>query len=195
MALPQALTEVEYFALDQTGDARLDFIDGFVVDHRQLVAMAGGTYGHSLVAANLIRALGNALQGHPCRVHGGELRVGLPKGNFVYPDALVVCGPPKLRPEGPSDTLENPTAVYEVLSPATESYDRGAKLDGYTSMPSVREVVFVRPDAPRVERFLRTEDGWRWEATVGLGTTLRTLEVELPMTALYEGVELSGRSS
>ena len=185
MAAPKLLTEADYFRLDHASESRMDFVDGFVVDAR---AMAGRAYEHSAVATNLLISLGVGLRGRPCRAHGGELRVAMPKGNYVYPDALVVCGEPELRDEGPSDTLVNPLAVYEVLSPSTERYDRGAKLDGYMGVPTIEEIVLVRPDAPRVERYVRAADGWRWEATVGLGAILRTVGIEIPMAEIYAGV-------
>ena len=190
MVVQRLFTEAEYFAADHASESKLDFIDGRIIDSRALVyAMAGGAFEHSAVSSNIGGELRQALKGRPCRVHGSELRVGMPKGNYVYPDALVFCGEPEFRSDGPSDTLLNPVAIYEVLSPSTERTDRGPKLDDYTRIPSVREVVLIRADAPRVESYLRTDDGWRWEATVGLGATLRTMGVEIPMTEVYAGVE------
>lgn len=193
MAAPKLLTEAEYFAADHASDSKLDFIDGVIVDSRAIMsrafAMAGGAYEHSAVASNLMIAVGSRLKGRPCRVHGSELRVALSGGKYVYPDALVVCGTPEFRNEGPSDTLINPSAVFEVLSPSTERYDRGAKLDGYITVATIGEIVLVRPDSARVERYVRVEDGWRWEATVGLGASLRTAGIEIPMVEIYAGVE------
>ena len=191
MAAPKILTEADYFAADHASDSKLDFIDGKIIDSRALVyAMAGGALEHSAVSSNIIGELRQRLKGKPCRVHGSELRVAMPRGNYVYPDALVYCGEPVLREEGPSDTLMNPLAVYEVLSPSTEKTDRGPKLDDYMATPSIQEIVLVRPDAARVERYIRDEAGWRWEATVGLGATLRTVGVEIPMAEVYAGVTL-----
>ena len=190
MAVPKILTEADYFAADLASDSKLDFIDGKIIDSRALIyAMAGGAYNHSLVSSNLVAALNAVLKGRPCRAHGSELRVAMPKGNYVYPDALVECGKPELQNERGSDTLLNPLAVYEVLSPSTEKTDRGPKLDDYTAIPSIGEILLVRPDAPRIERYVRFEGGWRWEATVGLGASLRTMDVEIPMGEIYAGVE------
>jgi hypothetical protein len=38
-----------------------------------------------------------------------------------------------------------------VLSPTTEAYDRGEKLEHYKTIPSLREVVLVAHDQPRIE--------------------------------------------
>ena len=191
MAAPKILTEADYFAADHASESKLDFMDGQIIDSRAMIyAMAGGAFEHSAVSLNIGGELRQSLKGKPCRVHGSELRVAMPKGNYVYPDALVFCGEPDFRDEGPSDTLLNPIAVYEVLSPSTEKYDRGAKLDDYMAISSIQEIVLIRPDAARVERYIRDETGWRWEATVGLSATLRTVGVEIPMMEIYAGVDL-----
>ena len=67
----------------------------------------------------------------------------------------MVCDEPRLKPDGHIDTLVNPTVIFEVLSPSTEGYDRGAKFAHYQRLESLREYVLVAQDQPRVERFAR----------------------------------------
>ncbi len=189
MAAPKILTEADYFAADHASDSKLDFFEGKIIDTRALVyAMAGGAYNHSLIASNLCGKIGMALEGRSCRAHGSDLRVGLSEGRYVYPNALVVCGNPELRDEGPSDTLLNPAAVYEVLSPSSVKYDTGPKKNAYASVSSLQEIVLVHMDSPLIERYVRDDAGWRWAATVGLGATLQTVGVEIPMAEIYAGV-------
>jgi hypothetical protein len=49
---------------------------------------------------------------------------------FVYSDALVICGSPEVRPDAP-DVVTNPSVVVEALSKSTEAYDRGDGQKGY----------------------------------------------------------------
>lgn len=58
----------------------------------------------------------------------------------VAPDVLIVCGKPVVED---ADVLLNPRTILEVLSPATEAFDRGQKAAGYRSIPSVEEIVFI----------------------------------------------------
>ena len=57
----------------------------------EIYAMAGGSPGHAVLAARLIRALG--LQLPPgCQVFTSDLRVRIPgTGLTTYPDVSVVC--------------------------------------------------------------------------------------------------------
>ena len=45
----------------------------------------------------------------------------------------------------------NPRVVVEVLSDATEAYDRGEKLDHYRRIPSLAAVVFVSHRSRKIE--------------------------------------------
>lgn len=80
--------------------------------------------------------------------------------------------------------VTNPVVLVEVLSPSTQTYDRGDKLDHYKPIPSLREVVFVGCDERRIEVVRRTGDGWvRVEASEGepaiesIGCTLAVADV------------------
>ena len=110
------------------------------------------------------------------------------------PDASVVCGPPQFDPlDTARQTITNPTVLLEVLSPSTEKWDRGGKFDSYRQIDSLREYVMVSWDEPRVETFLRKEDGtWVFAAAVGLTAVaqLNSIRVELPLSEVYRGVEL-----
>ena len=61
---------------------------------------------------------------------------------YAYPDIAVVCGEPRFA-ENNKDTLINPTVLVEVLSPSTESHDRGLKFHRYRQLESLQEYVLV----------------------------------------------------
>jgi Uma2 family endonuclease len=72
----------------------------------------------------------------------------------VYPDVSVVCGQPELVSDG-TDVIANPTVIVEVLSDATELFDRGEKFRGYRAVPSVIDYVLVAHNRVRVEHYTR----------------------------------------
>ena len=77
----------------------------------------------------------NGLKGDGCRVYSTNLRVGAPaSGLATYPDAPVVCGALLRDPESLTHVV-NPCVIVEVLSPATEAYDRKEERDHYRSIP------------------------------------------------------------
>lgn len=149
-------TYAEYLDVEETSIVRHEFLDGVVY------AMAGGSPEHAAVQASVIRRLGNALDGRPCRVFTSDLRIRVvDTGLATYPDASVVCGPLELDPEdAKGHTATNPTLLVEVLSPSTEKYDRGDKLAHYKRIPSLREVMLVAHDDRRVDLWRRTTRGW-----------------------------------
>ena len=178
----QSLTYPEYVALERSSDVRHEFLDGTVV------AMAGGTPEHGALAAAIIRELGGALRGKPCRVFSSDVRVRVPEtGLATYPDVSVVCGQLETDPED-ADAVTNPVLVVEVLSETTEAHDRGAKAAHYRRLSSLREYILVAQDEHRIEVQRRTEHG-RWElieARPGDVLALVSVDIELDVAAVYE---------
>ncbi len=147
----------EYLAFEQDASEKHEYRDGWIV------AMAGGTYNHGVIAANLIRELGNALKGKPCRVADSTVRVRIPRTPlYTYPDMTIVCGEAQFDSlDGSGKTLINPRVIVEVLSSSTEAYDRGEKFSRYRHLDSLEEYVVVSQDSPNVETFFRyPEGGW-----------------------------------
>ena len=150
----EPLTYSEAKAIEDASDERHLFWDG------ELFAMAGASLAHYRIEQQLTVALAAALQGAPCEVFTGNARLRpLHMDRFFYADASVFCEPPIVDPDDPN-ALTNPSAVFEVLSPSTERFDRTEKFGVYREMPSVQLIVFLRSDAVSVERYERTPGGW-----------------------------------
>ena len=84
-----------------------------------------------------------------------------------------------------------PVLLIEVLSDSTEAFDRGDKLDAYTGVSSVQQVVLVSSKRRHVELYSREPDGaFRRVAVSGTGTIeLASLSVALPLAEVYEGTD------
>ena len=183
-------TPAEYYRLEQEATSKSDFYDG------EIFAMAGGSEAHSLICVNLIGELRNALKGKPCAVYDPNMRLLVkPTGLRTYPDASVYCRPRELDAEDPSgQTLTNPTALFEVLSSSTESYDRGLKASHYRRIDSLQALVLVSQDAPRVEAYFRQADGmWGLRELEGLDQVLQLtdIDVRLPLAELFDRIDFS----
>ena len=81
-----------------------------------------------------------------------------------------------------------------MLSPSTESYDRGTKFAHYQKLPSLQEYLLLAQDAPRAELFVRSgEAGDRWLLTTHDGLAgvvpLASVGCELRLAEVYERVE------
>lgn len=179
------LTPEEYLAIERQAEVRSEYLDG------EMFAMTGGSLRHNLIVSNLIRELSLQLKNRPCQVYPSDLRVHVPAtGLYTYPDAIVVCGEPRLEDRG-FDTLLNPILIAEVLSPATEAYDRGKKFEHYRTIESLAEYLLIAQDEPRVEQYLR-QDGNRWLLTAMAGldgsVALPSIQCELSLAEVYDKV-------
>ena len=83
-------------------------------------------------------------------------------------------------------SLSNPTVLVEVLSPSTAEYDRTDKLEEYRRIPSLRHVVHVASDEPRIDLWSHVGDTWT-RTTYGRGQTasLEAIACVLEVDALY----------
>ncbi len=179
------LSPEEYLALERSSELRHEYVDG------QMVAMTGASRNHSLIVTNLSGELRQQLKGRLCEVHTSDLRIQVSAtGLYTYPDVVVVCGEPRFE-DAHVDTLLNPTLIIEVLSPTTESYDRGRKFEQYRTLESLQEYLLVSQDRPRVEQFLR-QDGnvWLFTEVAGLDQTvsLPSIECQVAVAEIYEKV-------
>jgi Uma2 family endonuclease len=180
------ISEEEYLALERASEVRHEYYLG------KMVAMAGASERHGAIIGGTYFHLYGQLRGGPCRAYTTDLRVRVSAtGLYTYPDIVVVCGERQLT-DNHRDTLLNPTAVIEVLSPATEGYDRGRKFRQYQSIPSLREYLLIAQEVPLVEHFVRQDDGqWLYSAADGLEATveLPSLGCSLALANIYELVD------
>ncbi|MBK8025233.1 MAG: Uma2 family endonuclease [Chloroflexi bacterium] len=185
MALPRRrLTPEEYFGIDAASEFKFEYLDG------EVYMMAGAKPNHSLIGMNTGASLHTQLAARDCQVHGSDLRVSVAHaGLYAYPDLTVVCGQPIYDERG--DTLLNPTLLVEVLSPATEKFDRGEKFRRYQRLESLQEYVLIDQEQAVVEVFTRQSEGkWLYVAAVGLNATvaLESVGCTLALADVYHRV-------
>lgn len=173
----------EYLEIANRSANRVELWDGAILD------MSGGSPRHSAICSNIGRILGVQLRGKQCRVFDANLRVrSIGASRTTYADVTIVCGALELDPaDKTGQTVLNPTILIEVLSPTTESDDRGPKLDCYKAIASVSGVVLVAQDEPVITLHERRPDGsWsRAEHTSGT-VTLPASGCSLLLSEVYE---------
>jgi Uma2 family endonuclease len=112
---------------------------------------------------------------------------------YTYPDISVACGEPQFA-DDEFDTLLNPTVIIEVLSPTTESYDRGKKFQHYRRLPSLQEYVLISQESPHIERFLRQpNEEWVLTDADGLEASveLSSIDCVLALADVYRKVNFN----
>lgn len=200
------LTPGEYLAQERAAEFKSEYHGGVIV------AMAGGTMAHSLIASNLLAGLHAALKSRKCQVYNSDMRVYLPPtltihreeeeqppakpakpqpqfgGLMIYPDVTVVCGEPQLL-DAHQDTLTNPLALFEVLSPSTELFDRVRKFQHARETPSLQNFVLISQDQMLVEQYVRQPSGdWLLRTANAGDLRVEKLDVTLALAEIYSGV-------
>lgn len=158
-AAANRITPAEYLASERLAETKHEFFDG------QVYAMSGASRAHNKICINLISELRSSLGKGRCETFGIDLRVKVDKnGLYTYPDVVVVCGEPEFE-DTVLDTLLNPKVIFEVLSPSTESYDRGRKFALYSELESFNDYFLIAQDCVRIEHLTRL-DADNWHLTV-----------------------------
>ena len=185
------MTPEAYLEFEKTSETKHEFFRG------ELFAMTGGSLNHNRISRNIVRSLGNQLAGSLCEPFAGDMRVKVQEnGKYTYPDMVVVCGPIELEKIKGVETLLNPVVIMEILSTATEAYDRGKKFEHYRMIPSLREYLLFSQDECQVERFVRREGGvWQiLKPCKGMDQVVpvEAANCELKLADVYYQVEFEG---
>ncbi len=174
-----------YLEADRKAEFRSEYVDGVVY------AMSGGSHSHARLIARAGAVFERLLEHGNCGTSVSGLRLRIGKRNaYVYPDFMVICGDPDYD-EGATDIVKNPVLVAEVLSPSTESWDRGGKFARYQMVDSLREYLLISQDEMRVEWFTKLPDGdWRYAVAEGSGAECRLsgLGISVLLDELYRKI-------
>lgn len=185
---PDFLSIEDYLAGEEVSEVKHEYLGGVV--H----AMAGGTNRHNSIAGNVFALLHSSLTRKPCRPFNSDTKVRIryrDHTRFYYPDAMVVCRP---NPEG-DHFQDEPVVIVEVLSDSTRRADLVEKRDAYFTLPSLKVLVFVEPDAPDVLVYRATpEGGFAMECHCGIDAVVPLPEIDatLPLAGVYDRIEFGG---
>lgn len=182
------LTVDDYLSTEADAPHKREFVGG------EIIAMAGAEPEHNAVRERLSVEVSLALRGRPCQSFSADQRVRITEtGLYCYPDLVIVCGSPEFVPPRPR-SLTNPTALFEVLSPSTESWDRGAKFAHVQQCSTLRAYVLIAPETRRIEWYTRQEAGrWVYQSIERKGALrLESIDVTLDVAAIFAQLELLG---
>ena len=173
----------EFLDFAECREERYEFIDG------EIVEMTGGTVEHFDIITNLMDLLFIRLAGRDFRRYSNGMLIRAGRSRLVAPDVIVVAGQPLT--ESNSRVLLNPAVVFEVTSPTSIGYDRGAKRGFYFDAPTIQAYLVAHQEQPLVELHERGEAGWRTREFAGLEAEvpIDALDCRLPLQEIYENVD------
>ena len=111
---------------------------------------------HSMVINNFVTTVGNQLKSSLCRVFGDSVKYKWAEnGNKpIIPDVSINCD---IKNRRSTNFLGVPRFIMEVLSDATEQYDRGEKMELYKKV-EVAEYWIVDWRKKQVEIYVLSPD-------------------------------------
>jgi Uma2 family endonuclease len=176
-AQPRAWTIPDFLTFESGESERYELVGGVVR------LRTGDTAAHSAIKGNVALAFRDALRGAPWRPYICGLRVLTPTA-VLYPDVLVAGRP--LAPD--DDRLSDPTVVVEMLSPASETFDRIYKWREYQTIAALRHFVLIAQNERRVEVYTREQSGWQLAVIEPPEDTvvLQAIGANLSLEAIYE---------
>lgn len=185
------LTFEEFYALDQADPWKNEFCEGV------MTPMIHPSRNHHAIMSRLVYGIGMSIQDTPYCSYSSRMRVFFPAtGLYTFPDMLIV--PRSIECVGENrDIAINPQVLVEVLTAESELRDRRTMHQHYMKDPSVREIVLVADDEPRIEQYKRTNGGeWRTTLYTSLSETLslKTVRAELPLADIYSDLDMPADS-
>ena len=181
------LTPEEYLTFERKATTKHEYVNG------QIVARSGASFAHNFITMNTANQLYNQLIGGECQVAASDMRVKVTEiESYFYPDVVVVCGEPRAE-DDTFDTLLNPTLIVEILSPSTETYDKGEKFEHYQQIASLKDYILISQDKVCTEHYCREGSKWLQTEFAELEDvlSLRSIDCELRLQDVYKRVEVA----
>lgn len=178
-------TPEEYLAFERSVEGKNEYRDG------QIFPMPRINVWHTTIMGNIGAELHNQLRNRPAQGFMSIMRVKVAAtGEYLYPDVVVVRDQTQLEDEY-RDTLLNPTIIIEVMTPTSESYDRGEKFHHYERVATLTDYVLIAQDRVQVDHFVRRGDQWLLTATTDLSSNihLASIDCTLTLSEIYDDVE------
>ena len=175
----------EFLRAEAASDERHEWVDGIVYD------MSRGSPEHGRLTNRVTGLVLTPLLGEGCESFSADTPIFIEAAQqHTYADASLVCGPLVTRTvhdkngQSIGDAIVNPALIVEVLSAATERYDRDGKFEAYKRLPSFEEYVLVSPSERRIEVRTRRAGQWTTEIAVA-GEAIRIHGREVAVDAIY----------
>ncbi|TAD97866.1 MAG: Uma2 family endonuclease [Bacteroidetes bacterium] len=126
---------------------------------------------HTLIEVNLLGESNNLFKNSDVyEILSDSIAITCPDLDSYYlPDASIVISEDiqytKVGKNKEVDAISNAVGIIEILSPATENYDRTTKYDNYRKIPTLRQYILISQDKIQVENFRKNAFG-QWVCSV-----------------------------
>ena len=172
------LSEEDYLAEEMLRQDKNEYVSG------QVFAMTGASKPHNRIAGNVYVAF-RANASKNCRVSVSDIKFKADQ-LYYYPDVMVAC-----KPESSEYSETQPCLIVEVISPSTETVDRGEKLHNYLKVAALEAYLLVSQKERRVDVYRRSGALWLFESMTDSGKIqLNCPSMTLTLDAIYSNVKV-----
>ncbi|MEO0014120.1 MAG: hypothetical protein RLZZ535_2509 [Cyanobacteriota bacterium] len=182
--LPQ-LTSEEYFAWEEKQLEKHEYING------RVYAMSGGSVNHGRIAIRLTALFDTHLENSNCITGNSDIKINIVEtSNYTYPDASVTFDH---RDQTTPQYITYPCLIVEVLSPSTESYDRGGKFRMYRKNPVLQDYLLVSSTSIEMDLY-HTKDTGEWliiNYQAGDTIELKSINLSFLIEQIYRNLDLT----
>jgi Uma2 family endonuclease len=182
--LPQ-MTPEEYFVWEEQQLEKHELIDA------QVYAMSGGSVNHSRIAIRFTTMVDTHLDTSSCITGNSDLRVNIAgTNNYTHPDVSVTCDD---LDKTTTQYITYPCLIIEVLSPSTESYDRGGKFRMYRKNPILQDYLLVSSTSIEMDLYHKKDTGEWLIINYQAGDTveLKSMNLSFPIEQVYRNLDLT----
>jgi len=191
-------TVQEYLEMEKASQEKHEYFEGeiFPLHRPDVTSMSGAGMNHNEIFTNLFLKIGDSLKGQPCRPFDSDMRMNIPQNTlFTYPDISIYCNEIKHMEED-EDTVLLPTVIIEILSPATEEYERCLKFKLYRDIPSLKEYIMIDSTEISVEAFhINENQNWELKEYKSIDESLQffSLGLNVMLKDIYQHVRFAGK--
>ncbi len=177
--LERIISAEQYLELERVSEERHEYVDGV------LRLMAGESIDHEQIVLNLVEKLRPIARAKGCRFLTKTIKAKVKHTKYRYPDIMIVCAP-----RIDKYIEDSPCFLLEVVSPNSDSTDRGEKLEEYTRISSVQRYVLLEQN--RIFATVYRRENQQWVVDFLEGNDLLEvpcLETSVALADLYAEVE------
>ncbi|MBV9216200.1 MAG: Uma2 family endonuclease [Acidobacteria bacterium] len=176
----------DFMRSERQASRRNELFDGAIMPK------AAANRQHNLLATNIAIAVGSRVQGGKTEIYVNGMMVQLGPKTICYPDVVMTNGEPKFADEN-STVLKNPITVVEIVSAATNPYEKSRKLESYLAIPSIKECLLIRADEMRVELYAR-QNAKQWLYRIfderDSVVSLDSINTKISVSEIYAGLSV-----
>jgi len=172
------ISVAEYLENELSREVKHEYVNGGIY------AMAGASENHDYISGNIYRKFGNHLENSSCRPFTSDIKLKTAKGNFRYPDCMVIC-----EEDNENDFYKTKAVILvEVLSRSTRKIDEKDKLLEYINIPTLKEYVLIEQDFVDIEVFRKKDNWFPKHYFLGDEVTFESIDLTLTVEEIYHRV-------